>query len=232
MKNLLWLCILAIAIVTFVSCGNEKKSHNHTEKNHDENHANHHMHKTSFDELVRRFESKERDDYQQVPKVLDYLGDIKNEKIMDIGSGTGYFAFPLAKKGAQVIAGDVDDRFLKYITDKIKSEKLESLNIETRKLPYDSPNLSKAEVDKVLIVNTYHHIEERVAYFSKVLDGLKENGQLIVIDFFKVKDDIGPPLEMRMSADYVSNELKKAGFKNIKINDKLLTKQYIIIANK
>ena len=155
-----------------------------------ENGANVQMHKTTVSDLIKRFESPERDAYQQPKKVLDYIGDVHDKKIMDIGAGSGYFSVKLAKRGAHVIAGDVDDTFLEYIRVRIKKEALDSL-IEVRKLPYDSPVLEIQEVDKVLIVNTYHHIEERPQYFKKVLNGLKQGGELIVIDFFKKELPIG-----------------------------------------
>ena len=98
-----------------------------------------------------------------------------------------------------------------------------------RKLPYDSPALSEKGVDKVIIVNTYHHIEDRIAYFGKVLKGLKDGGELLVIDF-KKQDGPGPPVKIKMAAAFITKELKAAGFTNFKMNDSLLEHQYIIRA--
>ncbi len=206
----------------------DHSGHNHHGgHNHNHGHANEHMNTTSFEDLVKRFDSPERDAYQQPEKVLNYIGAVKGKKILDIGAGTGYFSFKLAAKGANVIAGDVDDRFQNYIREKI--EKDNAPKVSLRKLPYDSPALTKAEVDKVLIVNTYHHIEDRVPYFSKVLKGLKDGGELLVIDF-KKQDGPGPPVKMKMSPDFITGELKKAGFKEFELNDSLLEHQYIIRA--
>lgn len=204
------------------------KNHNH----HKGNEVNKHMHKTSVNELIKRFESPERDIYQQPEKVLDFIGNVKGLKILDIGAGSGYFSVKLAKKGAFVIAGDVDDEFLDYIKKRIVKEQIDSTLIELRKLPFTSPALKNKEVDKVLIVNTYHHIENRVAYFSKVLNGLKDNGELIVIDFFKKELPIGPKSDHKFSKEEVVTELKQAGFTRFDINDELLEMQYIVRASK
>jgi len=206
-----------------------KKGHHHHEKGHGHAHANEHMNQTSFEDLVQRFDSPERDAYQQPDKVLAYIGEVKGKKILDIGAGTGYFSFKLAAKGADVIAGDVDDRFQNYIQEKIEKE--DAPKVTLRKLPYDSPALAEKEVDKVLIVNTYHHIEDRVAYFGKVLKGLKDGGELLVIDF-KKQDGPGPPVAMKMTADFITKELKQAGFTEFEVNDSLLENQYIIRAKK
>lgn len=205
-----------------------RHDHQHGGKHqHHHSHANKHMNQSSFEDLVKRFESPERDAYQQPEKVLDYIGDVAGQSILDIGAGTGYFSFKLADRGAKVIAGDVDDRFQNFIQRKMDKENASKVTL--RKLPYDSPALKTQEVDKVLIVNTYHHIEKRVPYFQEVLQGLKEKGELIVIDF-KKREGPGPPLAMKMSADFIVKELRKAGFENIKVNTHLLEHQYIIRA--
>ena len=209
-----------------------QEGHKHDDDNkhqhgHSHGHVNQHMNTTSFEDLVNRFDSPERDAYQQPEKVLEYIGDVEGKKILDIGAGTGYFSFKLAAKGAEVIAGDVDDRFQNYIKEKIEKEKVPKVAL--RKLPYDSPALTEKEVDKVLIVNTYHHIEDRIVYFNKVLKGLKDGGELLVIDF-KKQDGPGPPVKMKMTAPFITKELKQAGFRELEVNDSLLEHQYIIRA--
>lgn len=218
---------------THRSTHKDKSAHEHDHGGHDHNHghkhghANEHMNTTSFEDLVNRFDSPERDAYQQPEKVLAYIGDVTGKKILDIGAGTGYFSFKLANKGANVIAGDVDDRFQNYIKEKIAKEN--APKVALRKLPYDSPALAEGEVDKVLIVNTYHHIEDRIKYFNQVLKGLTTGGELIVIDF-KKQDGPGPPVKMKMSPDFITTELKAAGFKEFVLEESLLEHQYIIRA--
>jgi len=191
--------------------------------------ANAHMHKSSVEDLIERFESEERDAYQQPEKVLDYLGDVAGKSIIDIGAGSGYFSIKLARRGAQVITADVNEEFQAYVSLRRAEENLEE-QIETRLIPYDSPGLDSQEVDMALIVNTYHHIKNRVDYFSKVKTGLKKGGELVVVDFFKVTAPTGPPVDHKISMDVVIDELKKAGYKDIQAEVDLLPHQYIIRA--
>ena len=211
--------------------GSHQHDHGHSHKqeghHHNHGHANGHMNQTSFEDLVKRFDSPERDAYQQPEKVLDYIGEVTGKSILDIGAGTGYFSFKLANRGATVIAGDVDDRFQNFIQEKMDKEN--APKVALRKLPYDSPALQESEVDKVLIVNTYHHIEKRVPYFNQVLKGLKKNGELLVIDF-KKKDGPGPPVKMKMSSQFIINELKESGFQKFEVNNDLLEHRYSIRA--
>ena len=187
--------------------------------------ANEYMHQFSVEELVERFESPERDAYQKPEEVLAFLGDISDKKIMDIGAGSGYFSVKLANQGAQVIAADVSDEFQAFLNERIKKEKLERLT--TRKIPYDSPGLEDKEVDMVLIVNTYHHIENRSDYFAQVKRGLKDKGELVIIDFFDADIPVGPK-HHKISIDTVISELKKAGYTHFGVEADLLPYQYII----
>ncbi len=202
-----------------------EKHHKEHKKHHS---ANEYMHQRPVEELIKSFESPERDAYQQPEKVLAFLGDIADKRIMDIGAGSGYFSVKLAEKGAQVIAADVSEEFQAALKKRIEDNNL--TNIELRKIPYDSPNLATAEVDMVLIVNTYHHIENRSEYFQKVREGTKETGALVLIDFFKADVPVGPPTDHKIAIDQVVAELKEAGYSKFEVTVDLLPYQYIIRA--
>jgi cyclopropane fatty-acyl-phospholipid synthase-like methyltransferase len=221
-----------------MACHSKKHDHKHNEEHahqHGHNEANQHMHKHDVKDLAKSFDNPERAAWQKPDEVIALFGDLKGKKIMDIGAGSGYFSFRLAEKGADVIAADVNDDFQEFISKKKKELNYSDNQVQTRKVPFDSPNLEEAEVDGVIIVNTYHHIEDRTAYFSKVLTGLKKDGVLMVVDFFKkeFKEDVpGPPIEMKLAKEQVISELEKAGFSSFETNTSLLKYQYIILAKK
>ena len=222
--HLLFICFVAF------SANAQHHGHNHGSKEDSiKKSLNEYMNQSTLDELVQRFESPELDAYQQPEKVLNFLGNLKNKKIIDIGAGSGYFSIKLANAGASVIAADVSDEFQEYLKRRIEKEKFK--NIELRKIPYDSPALSSQEVDIAFIVNTYHHIENRVEYFKKVKSGIKSEGELVIVDFFKSEVPVGPPVDHKISIDEVIAELKAAGFANFSVNVNLLAYQYIIKAN-
>lgn len=245
MKKKTVLFLVVSIMISLTACEDNKEQDNqsesqkeHTEKHdkkehHDRDHdhkhdANEYMHQRPVDELVKNFESDERDAYQKPEKVLEYLGNIDDKKIMDIGAGSGYFSVKLAAKGANVIAADVNEEFQEVIKKRIEEDELS--NIELRKIPYDSPNLENEEVDMALIVNTYHHIKNRSEYFAKVKAGTKETGELVVIDFFKSETPVGPPTHHKIGIDQVVAELKEAGYTKFEVNVDLLPYQYIIRA--
>lgn len=240
--------ILFCGLVT-VSCGSHEGHSEHAEKHmamkdhdsdnkhkdgghHGHDHdANAHMHKTPFEELVHRFEEEGRSDWQQPEKVVAMMGDLNGKTVADIGAGTGYFAFPLAGAGAKVIAIDIDQRFLDYIAEKTSGME-QKPDIELRLSKENDPLLEKDEADHAIIVNTYHHIHNRKEYFGGVREDLKDGGSLWVIDFYKKELPMGPPIEMKMSAETVEKELLAAGYSKVSIDRNSLPYQYIVVAEK
>ncbi|MGH8093343.1 MAG: class I SAM-dependent methyltransferase, partial [Chthoniobacterales bacterium] len=142
--------------------------------------ANQFMHQADFKELAARFEDPARAAWQRPEKVIANLGPLAGKTVADIGAGTGYFSFPIAKQAAKVIAIDIDQRFLDYIEQKKQTQKI-GANIETRLTKPDSPGLKRGEADLVLIVDTYHHIEGRVEYFKKLKKCLRKDRVLAII---------------------------------------------------
>ncbi len=214
-----------------VSCGQQQEQQTHVQhpqQHSDATHANEHMNQIGFENLVKHFEDPARAEWQKPDWVIEQLGDLSGKTVADIGSGTGYFAFRIARKAKKVIAIDIDERFLNYIKEKNDSL---HLPIETRLVPPDDPQLAPGEADIVIIVDTYHHIGNRPVYFANVRKKLKPGGFLMVLDFKKKEMPVGPPVKMKIDVKTVVQELIKAGFETFKVDDKTLPYQYLIIAS-
>lgn len=184
-------------------------------------------------EALEDLDHGDRENWQKPQMVISRLGDLSNKVVADIGAGTGYFTMPLARKASKVIAIDIEQDFLDYIQRRLAhSPQRKSLNVETRLVKPDDPMLAPGEVDLVLIVNTYGYIEHRVAYFSKVWQGLKPDGRIVVIDFKKEPLPVGPPSDSKLDATQVSAELDSAGFSTLNVDITSLEYQYTLTAQK
>jgi len=84
--------------------------------------------------------------------------------------------------------------------------------------------LAPRSVDVVFLCDTYHHIDDRVAYFAKVRQALKPGGRLVIIDFVKTKETP----DHSVVKDEVIDELRRAGYRLGKEFDLLLPKQYFL----
>jgi len=184
------------------------------------------MNHNSFEELVKSFEDPERADWQKPELVLAQLGDLNGKVVGDIGAGTGYFSFLMAAQGANVVAIDVDERFIAYMEERKERDGVETLS--TRLVGYDDPGLGDGEFDVLLIVNTYHHFNDKVDYLKKCRQGLKEGGTLMIVDFKKEEMPIGPSIEHKVFGEAIQKDLEEAGFVQVEVDANILPFQYII----
>ncbi len=184
-----------------------------------------------FDDLVSELERMDRVIWQKPDIVLQKLGNIEGKTIADIGAGSGYFSFRMVNKAEKVIAIDIDKRFISFM-DSISTQlpPVVESHFETRLATPTDPKLYTAEVDGIIIVNTYSYISNRVPYLKTLINGMKQNAKILIIDYKKKNTAIGPPTDERVAMDEVEKELLQAGFRTISTDDTSLDYQYIVTA--
>jgi len=175
-----------------------------------------HTHQHSFsgaDGWAKVFDDPERDRWQKPHEVIRALELASSSVIADIGAGTGYFAARLAHMtpGGHVYAVDLEPDMVKYLGERAKREGLKNLVAVQAK--HDSPALPD-KVDRILLVDTYHHISDRSAYFKRLRDALKPGGRVAIIDF-TAESPVGPPKSARISARKVTEEMTLAGYAQV-----------------
>ena len=171
-----------------------------------------HMHHR-FDDperFAKSFDDPARDQWQMPGRVIEALGLRRDAMVADIGAGTGYFSMRLAKAlpGGTVYAVDIEPAMIDHLRTRAQAEKL--TNIVPVLASATSPNLSKP-VDVMLIVNTYHHLPNRVAYFADLKRSLTPAGRIAIVDFRKDAPE-GPPREFRFEVEQIESEMKQAGY--------------------
>ena len=168
--------------------------------------------------------------WQNPDLVILKLGDLSGKVVADIGSGTGYFTFPISRRAKKVLAIDIEQRYLDYIEDRKLEFPIEQAEvIETRLTVEDEPNLHKNEVDAVLLVNVFYYLKDRASYMKIVNNALKDEGILVLVDFKTGNLPVGPS-ENKVPADEVVEVLEISGFENIIVDLESLQYQYIITA--
>ena len=175
---------------------------------HPGDHYHHH-----FDDAARwakTFDDPARDAWQKPDEVVAALGLSDNANIADLGAGTGYFSMRLARRVplGKVFAVDIEADMVRYLSERAGKEGL--ANVTAVQGASEDAHLPEP-VDLVLVVDTYHHIAERVAYFSRLGASLRPGGKLAIVDFTR-ESPMGPPPEHRIPPEEVTRELGSAGF--------------------
>jgi predicted methyltransferase len=172
------------------------------------------------------FDDPKRDAWQKPHEVIQALALKPDAVVADIGAGTGYFAARLASMlpGGKVYAVDVEPDMVKYLGERARREKLANL-VPVAGVPHDARLPEKADV--ILLVDVYHHIDQRDRYFGRLRASLKPGGRLAIIDF-RLDSPAGPPKAARIAPDRVIAELKAAGYTLTQQHD-FLPRQYFLV---
>ena len=169
-----------------------------------------------------------RDDWQKPEMVIEAMGIKEGMTVADLGTGTGYFVPHLAQAVGQdgrVLAVDIEPAMLRYVEK--TAEKRALANVDTVLAKPSDTQLGRSSVDRVLTVNTWHHIPKRETYAEHLAERLNKGGSLWVIDFHK-EAPMGPPKRHRLAPRTVARELKAGGF-NPEILDLGLPHQYVVV---
>lgn len=216
------------------ACGGAEAERVHRSDGHGDGHGMHHpdsRHEHDFSDpeaFVPMFEGPERDAWQRPSEVVALLGIAPGTTVVDLGAGTGYFLPHLASAGARVIALDVEPAMVEHMRQRIAREGL--ANVEARACATDDPGLEDASVDRILIVNTWHHIADRGAYAARLHRALRPGGFVLVVDF-TLEAQHGPPPEMRLAPQAVIEELRRGGLQAALV-DETLPDQYAVRASR
>jgi len=175
---------------------------------------------------AKEFDDPARDAWQKPEEILDTLQLAQMARVADIGAGTGYFSVRIAKRvpNGKVFAVDIEPDMVRYLGERAHHEHLHVLQPVLASA--NSPNLPEA-VDVALIVDTYHHIDDRVAYFSRLKSSLQPGGRLAIVDF-KMDAPEGPPAAIRIPPEKVIAELEQAGYALVAKHD-FLPRQYFLV---
>ena len=172
-----------------------------------------HTHQHSFgdaEKWAHVFDDPERDAWQKPHQVIQALGLRPDAVIADIGAGTGYFAVRFANMvpAGKVYAVDVEPDMVRYLAERAKKEKRP--NLVALNGAAGDPRLPE-KADLVVLVDVYHHIEQRERYFRALAGSLRPGGRIAVIDF-RMDSPSGPPKSARVAPERVKAELASAGY--------------------
>jgi len=204
------------------------------ESDHLHHHGDHHggmPHRfESADEWAKVFDDPARDAWQQPDRVVAALELGPKMTVADIGAGTGYFAVRLARAvpEGQVIATDVEPDMIRYMTERAGREHLQ--NLRAVQTPPADPQLAEASIDRVLVVDVWHHLGDRVAYAKALARALKPGGKVAVVDF-RLDAKQGPPPEYRLAPRTIVDDLRAAGL-TTNVSSIALPEQYIVIGTR
>lgn len=189
--------------------------------------GHHHHGFHGAEDWAKVFDDPKRDSWQKPHEVIQALALAPDAAVADIGAGTGYFTVRLAHMlpRGRVYAVDAEPDMVAHVQRRAQQAGLSNVRVvqasgADARLP--------EPVDLILLVDVYHHVEDRVRYFSRLRESLKQGGRLAVIDF-RMDAPIGPPKSGRVAPETVRRELAQAGYAPVAEHDFLPYQYYFVL---
>lgn len=162
------------------------------------------------EKYIAFLERPERAAWQKPDAVIAALGLTGSETVLDLGAGSGYFSFRLAKALPQgkVIAADTEPEMIRHIHHKAQTEGIR--NLQPALIGPNDPEVPK-QTDLVFICDVFHHVKDQAAWLAKVVSEMKPGARLVLIEFKEGKLPEGPPESVKISRARMLELAKAAG---------------------
>lgn len=177
---------------------------------------------------IAMLEDPARDAYQKPREVIAALALKPAEVIADIGSGSGYFTLRLAAQvgdSGRVYGVDVDPELVRHLNRRLRDAALR--NVHVLLADADDPLLPEP-VDRFVIVDTWHHVDDQVRYLASMRKLLRPGGQVVMIDFQKRELPVGPPVARKIAREDLIRQMQANGFQLVKEHT-FLPYQYFLV---
>jgi predicted methyltransferase len=174
-------------------------------------------------------EPPDRDAWQHPDRIMDELQIAEGSVVADLGAGSGWFTIRLAARvgpNGTVYAEDIQPLMFNAIQLRVQREGLKNVK-PVLGTPLD-PRLPEDAVDAVLIVDTYHEMEDPVVLLRNVGASLKPGGRLGIVNFTKEGFGPGPPMEERVDPERVIRDAEAAGLR-LNSRPEILPYQYLLV---
>lgn len=168
-----------------------------------------HPHRFSAEgDFIERLEGLERRAAIPREEIIPRMNLKKDDTLVDLGSGIGYFSIPIAERVGKVVSVDLEPKMLEVLSSRIRNSgvrNVELLNAEITRLP-----IASGSIDHVLAAFVYHEVDNPKELMAESSRILRKGGFLTVLDFQKRETSIGPPVSERKTPKQVLSSSPKS----------------------
>ena len=175
------------------------------------------------------FDDPARDTWQKPVELVAALELRPGACVADLGAGTGYLSRYLSAAvgpTGTVLAVEVEPNLVTHLRERAEQEHTD--NVVPVLASFDSPRLPPAGVDLILVVDTFHHIDDRITYFQRARRFLRRGGRVAVVDWEKRELPVGPPPDHKLDRQQVIDEMVAAGYQ-LAGSPPVLEYQYVLV---
>ena len=149
--------------------------------------------------------------------------------IADIGAGSGYLSFIMAKyvgPSGKVYAEDIQPEMLELVKKKTSDTGIKTV------VPWlgttTDPKLPSQSIDLMILVDVYHEFDKPYEMVSHMVPALKKGGRLVFVEYRKEDPNVPIKEAHKMSVAQVKKEMAIFPLTFVESNE-ILPRQHIII---
>ena len=187
---------------------------------------------------------KERDSWQKPDELIRRLKLTPGSRVADIGCHQGYLSFrlsPVVGSDGKVYAVDVDQSKLDKVTS--YAERNSITNVIPVKGDYDDPHLPADSFAGVIILDTYHEMDDHDKILQHIKVALKPGGRLVICEpVAEARRELTREVQEgkhELGMKFAIEDLKRVGFVIVEQTDRFIDrekvkgdKMWVIVAEK
>lgn len=146
-------------------------------------------------------------------RTIEELNLQSGQVVADVGCGIGYFTVPLTKvvgSNGKIYAIDIEPLMVEETKKRVSEEQLN--NVEFVLSTENNFKIPDNIADVVFTSTVYHELETPKNFLDECRRVLKEKGELIILDWNRVEEEMGPPFHIRKGIKEVENDLEQNDF--------------------
>jgi ubiquinone/menaquinone biosynthesis C-methylase UbiE len=124
-----------------------------------------------------------RDRLGEAEQVIRLSKVASGMSVADIGAGEGYYTVrlsPVVGRRGRVLAEDIVPETIELLAQRVHRENLDNVAVVLG--APDNPKLPARSFDRIFLIHMYHEVESPYAFLWHLREGLKPEGEVVVVD--------------------------------------------------
>jgi len=124
-----------------------------------------------------------RESWQPPEEIMNIAGVKSGMIVGEVGAGRGYLTFPLAERvgpTGKVYANDISRYSLSRIESRMENEGINNIKIILGET--EDPLFPEKNLDVVIMVYVFHHLEEQAAFFNNIKKYIKPDTPVVIVE--------------------------------------------------
>ncbi|MDE3247227.1 MAG: class I SAM-dependent methyltransferase [Bacteroidota bacterium] len=176
-------------------------------------------------------ERGEREAEEAAEKAIDSMRLKQGMSVADIGAGTGYYSFRMARiiRAGRVYAVEVQPAFIDYLRNK-KAQLKDSVVVVTQGKAR-SPELASNSIDLAIMVDVYHELLYPKEMLDEIRKALRPSGKLLLIEYRGEDPELAIKPLHKTTVRQLNRELAASGF-TLDYKGEFLPQQHFLVYRK